>query len=178
MERSMSADQSRASSMHFVLYGMWATRASYLAVYASPDAMCPCGAERYRPRGNEGSIRFCECNRVVAVPGIEDSLLCVAWNGPGLVEGGLAVVRFPGGVLVELLEIDRSPERPVLLGADHHVVAPSVRVPGGPAPARHLCPTLPSIHPASGWECLVGVWQGLGTAVGSMLRGAVIIGSG
>ena len=44
----MSADQSRASSIHFVLRWMWATRASYLAVYASPDAMYPCGAERYR----------------------------------------------------------------------------------------------------------------------------------
>ena len=37
------------------------------------------------------------------------------------------MVRFPGGMLVELLEIDSSPERPVLLGADHHAVAPSVR---------------------------------------------------
>ena len=41
--------------------------------------------------------------------------------------GGLAVVRFPGGVLVKLLEIDSSPERPVLFGADHHAGAPSVR---------------------------------------------------
>ena len=73
------------------------------------------------------SIRFCECNGVVAVPSVEDSLLCVAWDGAGLVEGGLAVVRFPGGMLVELLEVDSSPERPVLLGADHHAVAPSIR---------------------------------------------------
>ena len=65
--------------------------------------------------------------RVVAVPGVEDSLLCVAWNGAGLVEGGLTVVCLPGSVLVKLLDIDSSPERPVLLGADHHAVAPSVQ---------------------------------------------------
>ena len=36
-------------------------------------------------------------------------------------------MHFPGGVLVKLLEFDSPPERPVLLGADHHAVAPSVR---------------------------------------------------
>ena len=62
-----------------------------------------------------------ECDRVVAVPGVKDRLLGVAWNGPGLVEGGLTVVCFPGGVVVQLLEVYRPPEGPVL---DDHSVAP------------------------------------------------------
>ncbi len=45
---------------------------------------------------------------MIADPGVEDGLLCVAWPGTGS----------GGGVLVELL---------VLLGADHYAVAPSVR---------------------------------------------------
>ena len=32
---------------------------------------------------------------MVAVPGIKDGLLGVAWNGSGLVEGGLGVVGLP-----------------------------------------------------------------------------------
>ena len=35
------------------------------------------------------------------------------------------MVGLPGGVLVEGLEVYGPPERPVLLGADHHSVAPS-----------------------------------------------------
>ena len=35
------------------------------------------------------------------------------------------MVCFPRGVLVQGLEIDGPPERPVLLGAYHHAVAPS-----------------------------------------------------
>ena len=127
------------------------------------------------------SIQFCKCYGVVAVPDIEDSLLCVAWNGAGLVEGGLAVVRFPGGMLVKLLEIDSSPERPVLFGADHHAVAPSVRGSQGDL-LQHaqadisVQPCLHFILPVDG-----DAGGGLGTAVGSMLResgGPVIIGSG
>ena len=45
-------------------------------------------------------VFFSESHGVVAIPGVEDRLLGVAWNGPGLVEWGLAVVRFPGGVAV------------------------------------------------------------------------------
>ena len=37
---------------------------------------------------------------MVAVPGVEDCLLGVAWNGAGLVEWGCAVVCLMCGVLV------------------------------------------------------------------------------
>ena len=80
------------------------------------------------PRGNKCgvvAVILVEGHRVVAVPGVEDGLLGVAWNGSGLVERGWAVVGFPGGMLVEWLEIDGPPERPVLLGAYDHTVAPS-----------------------------------------------------
>ena len=86
------------------------------------------------PWGDEGRVMpvfISECDRVVAVPGVKDRLLGVAWNGPGLVEGGLTVVCLPGGVAVQLLEVYRPPEGPVLLGADDHSVAPSVRGPQG-----------------------------------------------
>ena len=63
---------------------------------------------------------------MVAISGFEDGLFCVAWNGPGLIEWGLTVVCLPGGVTVQFLKVYGSFERPVLLGADHHAVAPSV----------------------------------------------------
>ena len=50
---SIEVDHSRASSMHFVLFFTSDTRLSYLAVWASPEAMYPWGAEwyRYLPHG-------------------------------------------------------------------------------------------------------------------------------
>ena len=77
------------------------------------------------------AISLCEGDRMVAVPGIEDGLLGVHWNGSGLVKWGLGVMRLPGRVLVELLEVYGAPEGPVLLGADYHSVAPSVWGPQG-----------------------------------------------
>ena len=68
---------------------------------------------------------------MVAVPCIEYSLLCMHGNGAGLVEGRLRMVSLPGGMPIELLEVDSPPEGPVLLGADDHSVAPSVRGPQG-----------------------------------------------
>ncbi len=76
-------------------------------------------------------VRLRKCNGVVAVPGVKDRLFGVGWNDLGLVEGRLAVVGFPGGVLVQLLKIDGPPKGPFFLGADYHVVAPSVRGPQG-----------------------------------------------
>ena len=72
------------------------------------------------------AVSLPEGDRMVAVPGIEDSLLGVHWNGSGLVERGLGVVCFPGCMLVELLKVNGAPEGPVLLGAYYHSVAPSV----------------------------------------------------
>ena len=77
------------------------------------------------------AVGFREGDGVVAVPGIEDGLLGVCWNGSGLVERGLCVVRLPGCVLVQLLKINGPPEGPVLLGAYDHSMAPSVRGPQG-----------------------------------------------
>ena len=68
---------------------------------------------------------------MVAVPCIEYGFLRMHGDGAGLVEGRLRVVSLPGGVPVELLEVDSPPEGPVLLGADDHSVAPSVRGPQG-----------------------------------------------
>ena len=64
---------------------------------------------------------------MVAVPCIKYSLLRMHGKGAGLVEGRLRMVSLPGGMPIELLEVDSPPEGPVLLGADDHSVAPSVR---------------------------------------------------
>ena len=77
------------------------------------------------------AVSLLEGDRMVAVPGVKDGLLGVHWNGSGLVEGGLSVVRLPGRVLVELLKVNGTPEGPVLLGVDYHSVAPGVRGPQG-----------------------------------------------
>ena len=71
------------------------------------------------------SICLPESHRVVAIPRVKNCLLGSAWNGPGLVERGWAVVSLSCRVLVERLEVDGPPERPVFLGAHHHSVAPS-----------------------------------------------------
>ncbi len=73
----------------------------------------------------EVSIFFPQCYRVVAIPRVKNGLLGSAWNGSGLVEGGRTVVCLSRGVLVQGLEVYGPPERPVLLGAYHHSVAPS-----------------------------------------------------
>ena len=77
-----------------------------------------------------------EGDRMVAVPGVKDCLLSVHWDGSGLVERGLGVVRLPGRVLIELLEVNGVPEGPVLLGPDYHSVAPTV---WEGLPGRHPC---------------------------------------
>ena len=71
------------------------------------------------------AVLFIQGDGVVAIPRIKHGLFGEAWNGSSLVERGWAMVRFPGGVLVQRLKVDSSPERPVLLGAYHHAVAPS-----------------------------------------------------
>ena len=79
------------------------------------------------PRGykcSEVSILFPQCYRVVAISRVENCLLGSAWDGSGLVEGGRTVVRLSRGMLVQGLEVYGPPERPVLLGAYHHSVAP------------------------------------------------------
>ena len=76
------------------------------------------------------AVGLSEGDRVVAVPCI-NGLLRMHGNGAGLVEGRLRMVSLPGGMPVELLEVDSPPEGPVLLGADDHSVAPSVRGPQG-----------------------------------------------
>ena len=76
-------------------------------------------------KGGEVSVSVVEGDRVVAIPRVEDGLLGSAWNGSGLVEWGWAVVSLARGVLVQGLEVDGPPERPVLLGAYDHSVAPS-----------------------------------------------------
>ena len=66
------------------------------------------------------AISLREGDRMVAIPGIEDGLLGVHWDGSGLVEQGLGVVRLPSRVLVKLLEVDGAPE----VGADYHSGVP------------------------------------------------------
>ena len=78
------------------------------------------------PRGykcREVSILFPQCYRVVAIPRVENCLLCSTWNGSGLVEGGWTVMRLSHGMLVQGLEVYGPPERPILLSAYHHSVA-------------------------------------------------------
>ena len=69
------------------------------------------------------AVSLLEGDRMVAVPGIKDGLLGVHWNGSGLVEGGLSVVRLPGRELVELLKVNGTPEGPVLLGAEPKITS-------------------------------------------------------
>ena len=71
------------------------------------------------------AVSFIQGDGVVAIPRIKHGLFGEAWNGSSLVEGRWAMVGFPGGVLVQRLKVDGPPERPVLLGAYHHAVAPS-----------------------------------------------------
>ncbi len=55
------------------------------------------------PGGDEGcevAVRLRQGDGMVAVPGVKDGFLGVAWNGSRLVEGGLTVVCFPCCVLV------------------------------------------------------------------------------
>ena len=66
---------------------------------------------------------------MVAVPGVKDGFLRVAWNGSGLVEWGGAMVCLSCGMFVQLLEDDCPPQGSVFLGAYHHAVTPSVRGP-------------------------------------------------
>ena len=87
----------------------------------SPIPIPPPGSDECRKM----AVSFIQGDRVVAIPRVEHGLFGEAWNGSSLVEGGWAVVGFPGGVPVQWLEVDGPPERPVLLGAYHHAVAPS-----------------------------------------------------
>ena len=71
-------------------------------------------------------------------------------------------------MLVKLLKIDSSPETPVLLGADHHAVAPSVQGSQGDL-LQHAQADIfanPAFTSSCQWMgMLVGVWQGLGCGV-------------
>ena len=99
---------------------------------------------------------------MVAIPGVEDGLLGVHWDGSGLVKPGLGVVHLPGRVLVELLEVNGAPEGP-------HSVAPSV------------CSRTPRPRPAFTSSCQCSGMVGLAVADGSMFRlggGPDIIGRG
>ena len=88
-------------------------------------------------------------------------------------ERGLCVVRILGCVLVQLLKINGPPERPVLLGAYDHSIAPSVR-----GHQEDLLQDSEADIPVkaaftSSCQCMgmaMGVWWGLGVAAGSMLR--------
>ena len=111
---------------------------------------------------------------MVAVPCIKYGLLRMRGNGAGLVEGRLRMVSLPGGVPVELLEVDSPPEGPVLLGADDHSVAPSVRVvPRGTCSKtpRRTSLSKPALTPSCQWMGIgIGVWHGFSVAIGSMFR--------
>ena len=88
--------------------------------------MYPWGAERYRYLSHGVmNVGLSEGDRVVAVPCIKYGLR-MHGNGAGLVEGRLRMVSLPGGMPIELLEVDSPPEGPV-----DHSVAPSVRGPQG-----------------------------------------------
>ena len=81
------------------------------------------------PRGDKGcevAVFLGEGDGMVAVPGVEDGFFRVAWDGSGLVEWGLSVVCLPCGVLAKLLEVNGSPERPILFGTNDHAMTPSV----------------------------------------------------
>ena len=70
---------------------------------------------------------------VVAIPGIQHSLVGVAGHHAGLVEGGHGVVCFPAAVLVQWHEVDSPPGRIVFLWDADHATAP-----GGGGPTGHL----------------------------------------
>ena len=46
-------------------------------------------------------ILLMQWDTVVPIPGVADSLECVGWDGPGLVEGCLCVVGFSSCIFVE-----------------------------------------------------------------------------
>ena len=76
----------------------------------------------------------------------------------------------PGGMPIEFLEVDSPPEGPVLLGADDHSVAPSVRGPQGDL-LEDSQADVPVLTSSCQWMDIgIGVWPSFGVAVGSMFR--------
>ena len=85
---------------------------------------------------------------MVAIPGVQHSLVGVGGHHAGLVEGGHSVVSLPGAVLVHWLEIHCPPGCIVLLWNTDHALTPCG---GGPTghllnDADGLVPVKPSLH--------------------------------
>ena len=73
------------------------------------------------------------------------------------------MVSLPGGMPIELLEVDSPPEGPVLLGADDHSVAPSVRGPQGDLleDSQADVPVQAALTSSCQWMGIgIGVWHG------------------
>ena len=72
-------------------------------------------------------ILLMQWDTVVPIPGVADSLECVGWDGPGLVEGCLCVVGFSSCIFVEGLEVYCASRFSRLFGYNHHSVTPGYR---------------------------------------------------
>ena len=68
---------------------------------------------------------------VVAVPGVENRFQLAVWDGAGLVERGLGVVRLTCCMGIQWLEVHCASWFASLLCTDHHSLAPCDRVPIG-----------------------------------------------
>ena len=110
----------------------------------SPIPIPPPGSDERRKM----AVSFIQGDRVVAIPRVEHGLFGEAWNGSSLVEGGWAVVGFPGGVPVQWLKVDGPPERPV------HITMRWHQVTGVPRGTSSSMPSLTSLsRPAFTSSC-------------------------
>ena len=117
--------------MHFVFCGTSDT--SYLIITAGvPISRCNVAlgcravsvAAPWCYEGGEVPVVGVECDTVVSVPGVEDGFPFPMRDSTNLVEGGLRVMGFSGGMSIEGLEVNRTPWLPRFLSADHHTMTP------------------------------------------------------
>ena len=104
---------------------------------------------------------------MVAIPGVKDGFLRVAWNGSGLVEWGGAMVCLSCGMFVQLLEVDGPPQGSVFLGAYHvhHAVTPRGDLLQNSKADVTVQPSLNFVLPVNGDGDGSVVWFGDGVGV-------------
>ena len=61
---------------------------------------------------------------MVSIPCVKDGFLLSLRDRPCLVERGLGMVCFSGGMMVEGLEVNRPSGRAILFGTDDHAMTP------------------------------------------------------
>ena len=70
------------------------------------------------------SVLLCNCDTMIAIPGIQHQLLGVVGHVHGLLQGWLGGVTLPHTDLVQFLHVHSVPGVPIEFSADHHAVAP------------------------------------------------------